>query len=106
MLHLGQTIDPGKDYVPVFAESSELKENDFHGHVIYENPQGEGRILIMRDSYGTAMHLPLSQSWASYDAIHVSSFDWSMVEEYKPDVFVIETVERKLGNLAKIKLPD
>ena len=105
MLHLDKTIGLGKDYVPVFDETATLVEDDFYGHVRYENPQGEGKILLRRDSFCNTMHRPLSQSWASYDAVHPLAFTWSMLDEYKPDVFVFELVERSLPNLVDISLP-
>ena len=105
MLHLERSIDLGKDYVPVFEEAAIPTQNDFATHVTYENPNGVGRILVRRDSFCTAMHRTLSQPWAHYDAVKDGIFEWSMVEEQKPDVFVIEIVERELHTLAEMEVP-
>ncbi len=59
------------------------------------------KLLMFRDSFGSAMIPFLAESFGSSVYIWHSLFDKDLIEHEKPDIVVLEVVERYVDNLAK-----
>lgn len=67
---------------------------------------GNGRILLVGDSFRVAMVAPLLEHWESVYVIHRKYCDnlLELVDETKPEVVVIEFVERYAGSIRNLLL--
>ncbi len=75
--------------------------------VYHSDAPDKRRLFMVRDSFGVGMAGPVAANFAdSYMAHWNGFFEQSMVEEQKPDVFVLELVERRLDYLLTFCLSD
>lgn len=75
-------------------------ESDFYGHWCYESPNAKnGRILIHRDSFCSAMAQYVKEAFQFSDMVHQDGFTNDLIEKDKPDYYVFEIVERNLDIL-------
>ncbi len=69
---------------------------------------GEGadprRLFMVRDSFADAMDDFTASRFAESDMVHYSSYSQKRFEEETPDIFVYETVERRIGELKGFKI--
>lgn len=76
---------------------------EFRGYT----PGGDERKLVMRrDSYGTAMAPYLACGFENVDLIFSTSFESEDIFEENADVFVYELVERKVRELLEFRIED
>ncbi len=103
MLNLRGMIDAGWAYqLSGFQNGNTFMtaEPDFWGHYTYESPDaGNGRILVLRDSFCSAMMQFISEAFQESDLVHHDGFCHELIEQEQPDYFVYEVVERKLDQL-------
>lgn len=73
----------------------------------YRNPKAQGRLLLYGDSFSEQMLPFLAQSFAHVTAIRRVSVEDADIAAERPDVVVLEVLERLLGGLeaAPAKLP-
>lgn len=84
-----------------FGEAVEL-ENVYHGAMVYEMPDlKERKLFVRRDSFCDNMLPYLNSSFSDSKFVHTRGYLPEMVWEYKPDVYVLETVERYIRGLMK-----
>lgn len=82
-------------------------EKNFYGDWIFENTGKDSRrLMIMRDSFCTAMADYIATEFDRVDMIHQNSFKQSMVDELEPDIFVLEIVEKNDFFLCKFTMTD
>ena len=65
------------------------------------NPNGQGKLIIFRDSFCNTMQTYLSESFAEATLSRAYPFVMDNVTKYDADVCVLEIVERNIPNLAK-----
>lgn len=88
-------------------KNTKFNEDDFYGQWIYENSGKDTRkVFLLRDSFTSLMSDVLGSEFNYIDMCHYDSFDQSLVEKEKPDVFVLETVERYDDRLLTFCLDD
>lgn len=74
-----------------------VTNEDFYGSVRTENDEGDSRkLLVIRDSFGTAMIPYFATKFQQTVQIHQKSFSWSDIEKEEPDIVIYEIVERSL----------
>lgn len=102
MLNLAGWIDPG---TRCFAAGFELPstipmESDFFGTLHYVAPDAkQGRLLMYRDSFCTAMAPVLAHVFSETKMVHYQSVTPELIEAEKPDYVVVELVERTMDIL-------
>lgn len=75
--------------------------------VYHSDAPDRRRLFMVRDSFGAGMAGPVAASFADTYMAHWNGFfEQSMVEEQKPDIFVLELVERRLDYLFTFCLSD
>lgn len=75
-------------------------EHDGQGRVHYKQENAAGRKIFMRrDSFGLGMVPYLKYSFSEMVLMHYAKFKTEQLWEEKPDVFVVETVERYIRSL-------
>lgn len=68
---------------------------DFYNEIIYHTDNGDPRrVFVWRDSFGSAMSDIIGSQFSYTYLRNAGSYDNSQVKENKPDIFVLETVER------------
>ncbi len=65
------------------------------------NQDGTGKALIYRDSFGNTLIPYFAENFEDCHFSKIVPYDMSDVEEYTPDVTVVELVERNIPNLGK-----
>ncbi len=65
------------------------------------NQEGTGRALIYRDSFANTLIPYFAENFAECYFSKITPYNMSDVDEFKPDVTIIELVERNIPNLAK-----
>ena len=103
MLNLGQVIEAGEAYsLSGFQKEDTVNVDalDFYGHWKYESPSAEnGKILVCRDSFCTAMKQYIAEAFRESDMVHYNSFSNDLIEQNKPDYYVFEICERNMNKL-------
>ena len=68
---------------------------------IAKERQGRNRVklLMFRDSFAIELIPYLSESFSRSVYVWANKVDFSMVDEEKPDLVILEMAERHLGNL-------
>lgn len=103
MLNLGKVLDPGETYrLSGFQkdDTENIEEMDFFGHWKFVSPSAEnGRILVCRDSFCTAMRQFLIEAFRESDLVHYSNFSNDLIDLEKPDIYVYEICERNMDHL-------
>ena len=97
MLNLGKSIDGGMTYrVEGYPTHGIVNEKwDFYNELIYHTDNGDPRrVFVWRDSFGSAMSDIIGSQFSYTYLRNAGSYDNSQVKENKPDIFVLETVER------------
>lgn len=97
MLNLGKMINPGKNDVPKGYNEHHVENEkwDFGTEFVYHASGADPRKLFMRrDSFGSAMSDILGSQFDNSIMVHQNVYTNDMVKEQKPDVFILETVER------------
>jgi len=70
-------------------------------HIDTANNDGEGCALVYRDSFGNTLIPYFAENFAECHFSKIVPYKLSDVEEYNPDITVVELVERNIPNLAK-----
>lgn len=65
------------------------------------NPNGNGRLVMYRDSFCNTMHVYFAESFAEALFSRAYPFETELIDKYDADVCVLEIVERNIPNLAK-----
>lgn len=97
MLNLGKSIDGGMTYrANGYLTHGIVNEKwDFYNEIIYHTDNGDPRrVFVWRDSFGSAMSDIIGSQFSYTYLRNAGSYDNSQVKENKPDIFVLETVER------------
>jgi len=78
-----------------FGENPQILSNVFDGRMEYQMPGApHKKVMMRRDSFATAMMPYLSRNLSHSVLVHYSQFQPEQILEEKPDVFVLEIVER------------
>ncbi len=64
------------------------------------NPNGEGNLVMYRDSFCNTMHVYFADSFKEAVFSRAYPFETGLVERYDADVCILEIVERNIPNLA------
>jgi len=102
MLNMYGVIPPGKTYgIDGYSSAKVTKEEwDFGTYFRYSAENADPRkIMFLRDSFGSAMSDIVGSEFASTVMVHREIFTNEMIREEKPDIFVLEAVERKTPDL-------
>lgn len=102
MLNLPGVIDPGDTYTVSGCEvpGTQKTEDEFFGSIRYVSPScTNGKLMICRDSFCTAMSGFLGNAFTECNLVHSQAFTMDMIDREQPDYFVLETVERYLYGL-------
>ena len=97
MLNLGEMINPGKNDVPKGYNEHHVENEkldfgtEFVCHASGADPR---KIFMRRDSFGSAVSDILGSQFDNSIMVHQSVYTNDMVKEQRPDVFILETVER------------
>lgn len=97
------------DYIPKNYpdKNTKVSNEDFYGQWIYQNSGKDSRkVFLLRDSFTSLMSDVLGSEFNDINMCHYESFDQSLVEKEKPDVFILETVERYDDRLLSFCLDD
>lgn len=87
------------------SDDTIIKEESFNGHWKYYNENKDSRKLLMvRDSFTTAMRSVLGSAFNEADLCHASSYTPDLIEKVKPDIFVYEVVERNVDKLLRLDI--
>ena len=78
--------------------SSYVFKDDSIAAYASNTPVNDKRILMCIDSYFAAMSRPMSSVCNNIVSIMFPDFEEHYIDEYKPDVFVVEILERTLKN--------
>lgn len=89
-------LDVGNTYhIQDLSSEFEVIANDFWKGYIYRSAEADPRrIFVLRDSFGTAMAELIGSQFTESVLWHRKTYEQSYVDEFKPDVFVLESVER------------
>lgn len=80
---------------------------DFYGNWLFTNKGKDARkLMIVRDSFCTAMADYIANEFDQVNMIHQNSFEQSVVDEIQPDVFVLEIVEKNDYYLGRFTMTD
>ncbi len=107
MIHLREQLNQDPDYVLSGYDRYHLTtdQHDLTGAYIYHCEGGDERKLFMlRDSFADAMDDFLAAQFHESYMVHYSSYSDELVESEQPDIFVYETVERRIGELLKFRI--
>jgi len=103
MLNLRNVIETGRTYFVTGFEhknTTVVGKEDFHAHFEYKSPDAvNGSILVNRDSFTSAMRPFIKEAFKHSDMLHRHSFTNGVVEQEKPNVYVLELVERYMDTL-------
>ena len=103
LLNLGDVIETGDTYIVSGFQKEDTRtvgEQEFSGHLSFESPSSEnGRILIHRDSFCSAMSQYIKEAFVYSDMMHQDNFSNDLIEEDNPDYYVYEIVERNMDQL-------
>ncbi len=101
MINLGNSIDAGMTYRAVGYPDHEMTNEiwDFANVFIYHTHDGDSRrLFVERDSFGSAMSDIMGSQFSYSYMRHKNSYDNSQVKKVKPDLFILESVERYAPN--------
>lgn len=62
--------------------------------VYTSDAQNDSKILMLRDSFGTAIMPYIANTFKDSIFVHINAFDENTIQNAKPDIFVLELVER------------
>lgn len=80
-----------------------IKNNFTFKH--FKNPNGIGKLLIYRDSFTDNLLPFLNNTFKEVISIKGHNLDKDLIDSFKPDVVILEKIERNLENLTKMKSP-
>ena len=111
MLHMkNYFMDKEVNYKVTGYETNSVKELEFDEKDVlsYSSDAPDDRkIYIYRDSFGTAMGPYMGANFKNVYFKHQSYYSWDNLMSEKPDVFVLETVERAASHMfAKLNVLD
>lgn len=87
------------------SRQAEALKLDFDHEFIYQTPGADPRRLVVaRDSYATALAPILATQFERSVWVHIWHFDQQAIFENDADLFVFETVERNLPQLASFRV--
>jgi hypothetical protein len=107
MLHLRDELNQDPDYVLSGYDMYHLvtDKHDLTGEYIYHCEGADQRKLFMlRDSFADAMDDFIASMFDASYMVHYSSYTNELVDREQPDIFVYETVERRLGELLTFRI--
>lgn len=98
-----------KDGDTEYFLSGEVKtENiswDFDTAFVYHTEEGiPEKLFVTRDSFGTALAPAIAKCYKDSMFVHQKSFEEQQILDYDADVYVFETVERKIDQLKEFKI--
>lgn len=85
------------DYDWKFSYVNEVTDN-MDSWIETENPQKEGSILMYRDSFGESLLPFVAENFGKGYFSRLVPYNLTQIEQYRPDVVVIEKVERNLDD--------
>ena len=105
MLNLAGLLDPGSTCTVSGYERADtvLQDYDFFGDIRFICPsrEAEGKLLMCRDSFCSAMAPVLGHAFSETVLTHLQAFTRDKIDPEKPDIFVLELVERNLDFLLR-----
>ncbi len=107
MIHLREQLNQDPDYVLSGYDRYHLTtdRHDLTGAYIYHCEGGDERKLFMlRDSFADAMDDFLAAQFHESYMVHYSSYSHELADREQPDIFVYETVERRIGELLTFRI--
>ncbi len=107
MLNLRDALNTDRDYVISGYDKYHLTtdRHDLTGSYVYHCEGGDDRKLFMlRDSFADAMDDFLASQFRSSCMVHYSSYSHQLAMQEEPDIFVYETVERRVGELLDFRM--
>ncbi len=107
MLNLRESLNTDSDYVLSGYDSYQLTtdRHDLTGAYIYHCQGGDARKLFMlRDSFADAMDDFVASRFQASCMVHYSSYSHQLALQEEADIFVYETVERRVGELLNFRM--
>ena len=105
MLGLGRMfVSRETDYAISGYDRHGVVNEQWDPAIVYRSDADTGRLLVVRDSFCSAMAEVLGSQFASSRMIHVLDYRYEDYLAYQPDVFVLEVVERYLFRLSSFDL--
>lgn len=96
----GKQTEPNPLYARGFTFVCESDPNGGNAITIHtENPNGSGRLLCWRDSFGIALYPYLAESFEQATFSRASVYDLTQIAERGADTVIVELVERNLRQL-------
>ncbi|MEG1569055.1 MAG: hypothetical protein RR349_05835, partial [Oscillospiraceae bacterium] len=62
--------------------------------VFTSDAQNDSKILMCRDSFGGAIMPYIANTFKDSIFVHINAFDENTIQNAKPDIFILELVER------------
>lgn len=107
MLSLRDQLNTDPDYVVSGYDTHHLvtDTHDLTGAYRYHCEGADPRRLFMlRDSFADAMDDFVASQFDVSCMVHYSSYDHTLVDQEQPDIFVYETVERRVSQLLTFRM--
>lgn len=107
MIHLRRQLNSDSDYVISGYDTHHLvtDRHDLTGAYVYHcEGADERKLFMLRDSFADAMDDFVASRFNKSCMVHYSSYSHELAEEEKPDIFVYETVERRIGELLHFRM--
>ncbi len=103
---LNITIKDG-DIGYVFSDTASfelLEETDESGVIYYAPGTDSRRLFVQRDSFALAMMPSLAAQFEDSMWVHRNDFELQQVFDFNTNIFVLETAERYVGGLGKLRM--
>ena len=107
MLNMRKKLNTDRDFVLSGYDRYHVttEKHDLIGEYIYHCQGADPRKLFMlRDSFADAMDDFIAAQFDESYMVHYKSFSQELIDEQQPDIFVYETVERRIGELLKFRI--
>lgn len=90
-----------KDYTNSFHYVSD--SNDYMSDFIHtENEQGQGTLLMFRDSFGTNIIPYLADTWEQAYFSRLVPYNFVQLQDLRPDTVIVERVERRIRSFEEM----
>jgi hypothetical protein len=71
----------------------------------YKNSKGKGKLMIYKDSFTNALTPFLNNTFNEVMYVRDINLNTKLIESFKPDMIILEKIERNIINLSQIKSP-
>ena len=71
----------------------------------FKNKKGKKKLMVIRDSFSDNLMLFLNNTFNEVSYIKHQNIDTKLIEKVKPDIVIIEIIERNLINLTRVNTP-